>query len=414
MNDEKFCSSEWSQLERLAVLEATALLDTPAEEAFDQFTRLASTILQTPVALVSLVDRDRQFFKSSVGLPEPWASNRQTPLSHSFCKHVVSTSAPLSVSDARSHPLLQNNLAILELGVIAYLGIPLTTAQGYTLGSFCVIDGKPREWTLREMEILRDLATLIIDKIELRLLAKQLHTDYLNLRNLELYREEMVHMLIHDMRNPLTAFLGGLELMQLMGEMTDRQTHLVNMSREGGKMLLQMINGILDASKTETRFIALQLVDINPAQVIKDACEQMSPLAEKGGVQLTWNTTCEKLHRADAIKLHRVLVNLIGNAIQHTPRGGAIAVETQAEGNAVRFSVTDSGQGIPSDAFEQIFKKFGQVKTHRVTGPSTGLGLPFSRMVVEAHGGRIWAESELGKGTSFHFTIPVFPQPPET
>jgi GAF domain-containing protein len=139
MNDEKLCLSELYQLERLAVLEATALLDTPAEEAFDQFTRLASTILQTPVALVSLVDQDRQFFKSSVGLPEPWASSRQTPLSHSFCKHVVSTSEPLSVSDARSHPLLQNNLAILELGVIAYLGIPLTTSQGFTLGSFCVI-----------------------------------------------------------------------------------------------------------------------------------------------------------------------------------------------------------------------------------------------------------------------------------
>jgi signal transduction histidine kinase len=411
MNDEKLCLSELYQLKRLAVLEATALLDTPAEEAFDQFTRLASTILQTPVALVSLVDQDRQFFKSSVGLPEPWASSRQTPLSHSFCKHVVSTSEPLSVSDARSHPLLQNNLAILELGVIAYLGIPLTTSQGFTLGSFFVIDGKPREWTLREMEILRDLATLIIEKIELCLLAKQMHADYLNLRNLELYREEMVHMLIHDMRNPLTAFLGGLELMQRVGGMTDRQKHFVDMSHEGGKMLLQMVNSILDASKTETRLIALKLVDLDPAQVVEDACEQMAPLAEKGCVQLTWNTTCKKPHKVDAGKLHRVLVNLIGNAIQHTPMGGAIAVRTQAdEGDSVRFSVTDSGQGIPSDAFEQIFKKFGQVKTHRVTGPFTGLGLPFSRMVVEAHGGRIWVESELSRGTSFHFTIPALPQ----
>jgi signal transduction histidine kinase len=411
MNNQKLSASELNQLERLAALEATALLDTPPEEAFDQFTRLASTILQTPVALVSLVDRDRQFFKSSVGLPEPWASFRQTPLSHSFCKHVVGTSELLSVSDARTHPLLKDNLAVPELGVIAYLGIPLTTAQGFTLGSFCVIDGKPREWTPREMEILQNLATLIIEKIELRLLAKQMYADYLNLRNLELYREEMIHMLIHDMRNPLTAFLGGLELMQLVGGMTDQQKHLVGLSREGGKTLLQMINSILDVSKTETRLIALHLVDITPAQVIEEACEQMAPLAEKGGVRLTWHTTCKKPHRADAIKLNRVLVNLISNAIQHTPRGGAIAVETQAdEGNAVRFSVTDSGQGIPLDAFEQIFKKFERAKTRRVTGTSTGLGLPFSRMVVEAHGGRIWVESELGQGTSFHFTIPALPQ----
>jgi signal transduction histidine kinase len=408
---ENLSSSELYQLERLAVLDATALLDTPAEEAFDQFTRLASTILQTPVALVSLVDQERQFFKSSVGLSEPWASRRQTPLSHSFCKHVVSTSEPLCVSDARAHPLLRDNLAIAELGVIAYLGIPLTTSQGFTLGSFCVIDGKPREWTSREMDILRDLATLIIDKIELRLLAKQLHVDYLDLRNLEFYREEMIHMLIHDMRNPLSAFLGGMELMQKVGEMTARQKQFVEMAHQGGNILLQMINGILDASKTETRLIALQLDNITPTQMIEDACEQMAPLAEKAGVQLIWHTTCDQPHKADAGKLHRVLVNLISNAIQHTPIGGTVTVGAQAEAeNMLQFSITDTGQGIPAEAFEQIFKKFGRVKTHRVTGASTGLGLPFSRMVVEAHGGRIWVESELNHGTSFYFTLPAFDQ----
>jgi signal transduction histidine kinase len=406
--------SELYDLERLAVLEAAALLDTPAEEVFDQFTRLASTILQTPVALVSLVDRNRQFFKSSVGLSEPWASRRQTPLSHSFCKHVVSSSEPLSVSDARAHPLLRDNLAIAELGVIAYLGIPLTTSQGFTLGSFCVIDGKPREWTSREIEILRDLATLVIDKIELRLLAKQLHVDYLNLRSLELYHEEMVHMLIHDMRNPLTAFLGGMELMQKVGELTDRQKQFVDMAQQGGNMLLQMISSILDASQTETRLIALQLADVIPTQILADACEQMAPLAEKAGVQLHWSTICDQPHQADAGKLHRVLVNLISNAIQHTPVGGTVTVGAQVEAeNMIRFSVADMGQGIPAEAFEQIFKKFGRVKTHRVTGASTGLGLPFSRMVVEAHGGRIWVESELNHGTSFYFTLPAFDQSPE-
>ena len=107
------------ELERIAVLEATALLDSPADASFDRFTRLACNILQTPVALVSLVDQHRQFIKSCAGLNEPWSQIRQTPLSHSFCKHVVTTSEVLMIEDARQHPVLKDSPAIVYLGVIA-------------------------------------------------------------------------------------------------------------------------------------------------------------------------------------------------------------------------------------------------------------------------------------------------------
>lgn len=153
---------------RLEVLRKLALLDTPAEEAFDRVTRLASKMVKAPVSLVSLVDADRQFFKSFVGLPEPWASVRQTPLTHSFCQHVVDTGEPLVVADARTEPMLKDNLAIPDLNVIAYLGIPITTQTGAELGSFCVIDGKPRTWTSDEIEIVRELTKTVIEIIELR------------------------------------------------------------------------------------------------------------------------------------------------------------------------------------------------------------------------------------------------------
>ena len=99
------------------------------------------------MALVSLVDEDRQFFKSEVGLPAPWSERRQTPLSHSFCKHVVANRRPLIVHDAREDPALCTNGAVADLNVIAYLGVPLTTDDGEVIGSFCVIDGCPRAWT---------------------------------------------------------------------------------------------------------------------------------------------------------------------------------------------------------------------------------------------------------------------------
>ena len=123
-----------------------ALLDTPTEDAFDRLFRLAARLVNAPVALVSLVDVDRQFFKSCIGLPEPWRSRRETPLSHSFCQHNRVAGHPLLIEDARTHPLVNDNLAIRKLNVIAYLGIPPVTSDVYALCSFCVIDSKPRWW----------------------------------------------------------------------------------------------------------------------------------------------------------------------------------------------------------------------------------------------------------------------------
>ena len=171
---------------RLAALRRSALLDTPVEAAFDRLTRLATTILGVPVSLVSLVDGDRQFFKSAVGLPEPWASRRETPLSHSFCQHVVRDAMPLVVPDARLDPMLSSNLAISELGVVAYAGIPIMTSDGHALGSFCAIDSKPRAWTEHEISILGELTALVVSEIELR--AALTRAEELAARNREVQR----------------------------------------------------------------------------------------------------------------------------------------------------------------------------------------------------------------------------------
>ena len=160
--------AELKAASRLAALDRSGLLDSPAEAAFDRLTRLAARLLGVPVASMSLVDDHRQFFKSQVGLADPWASTRETPLTHSFCQHVVATDSPLVVTDARTHPILAGNPAIAELNVVAYAGVPLTTADGQTLGSFCAIDGRPRDWTAREIETLRELAAMAMTEVALQ------------------------------------------------------------------------------------------------------------------------------------------------------------------------------------------------------------------------------------------------------
>jgi serine phosphatase RsbU (regulator of sigma subunit) len=153
---------------RLRALESAALLDTPAEMAFDRLTSLASRILGAPVALVSLVTPDRQFFKSQCGLPSPYSERRETPLSHSFCQYVVEDGAALIVEDAREDERLASNLAIADLGVIAYAGYPIRTLDGEVLGSFCAIDDRPRVWSPGDLEILSELASAATDVVALR------------------------------------------------------------------------------------------------------------------------------------------------------------------------------------------------------------------------------------------------------
>jgi len=159
--------------DRLDALRATGLLDSDVTPAFDRLARVAAQVLNAPVALVSLVDSDRQYFKSCLGLPEPWASQRQVPLSHSFCQHAVATREPLLVTDSREHELLRDNPAIRDMGVIAYAGIPLIDADGHALGTLCVIDSQPRQWTTQQVQLLSDLAAAVVTEITLATAASQ-------------------------------------------------------------------------------------------------------------------------------------------------------------------------------------------------------------------------------------------------
>lgn len=146
---------------RLAALNATHLLDSDPDPELDAVTKLAAQLLKTPLALVSLLDDRRQFFKSAAGLPPPLDKTRGTLLDFSFCQWVVSSSDDLQVEDARVHPVLRSNRAVSDLGVVAYLGVPLSAAGGETLGSFCAIDTQPHAWHEDDVAIMRDLARIV-------------------------------------------------------------------------------------------------------------------------------------------------------------------------------------------------------------------------------------------------------------
>lgn len=160
------------------VLRTLELVDAPPEREFDVFTSLTSRILDVPVALVSVVEegRDRQFFKSMFGLGGVWAERRQTPLSHSFCQYVKRDNRPLVVENAPGDVRVCDNLAIPDLGVVAYLGVPFHGADGAPLGALCAIDSTRRRWKKRHIKIMTDLAFALTTVVRHRAALRRAHS----------------------------------------------------------------------------------------------------------------------------------------------------------------------------------------------------------------------------------------------
>ena len=239
--------------------------------------------------------------------------------------------------------------------------------------------------------------------------TSELQQSYVRLQELETLRDDLTNMIIHDLRTPLTSVIAGMQTVELAGELNDLQREMMAIALRGGDTLLAMINDLLDVEKLESGSMQLEYCVLSPYELIELAVGQIAPLAEVKNLILIRDIAVDLPRlRADENKLCRTLVNLLGNAIKFTPSGGAVTVAARhgEEKESVIFSVSDTGEGIPREAFPRIFEKFGQVES-RQNGRrmSTGLGLTFCKLAVEAHGGKIGVESVPGEGSTFRFTI---------
>lgn len=260
---------------------------------------------------------------------------------------------------------------------------------------------------------LREVLARVETHLQLRRQKMLLQQNYQRLQELERLRDDLTHLIIHDLRTPLTNLLSGLQTLQMMGPDGDNLTcrELLEVAIQGGETLLGMINDLLDVKKMEEGFMKLELQEIHGADLVEKAVQQVKVLAWEKDLQ--WIIKVDQglpPFSADGTMLRRVLINLLGNAIKFTPAGGEITLTVQAAPleEAILFTVADTGEGVPREYFERIFEKFGQVELrHSGQWMSTGLGLAFCKMAVEAHGGRIWVESDVGKGSQFSFIIPL-------
>jgi len=244
--------------------------------------------------------------------------------------------------------------------------------------------------------------------------SAQLADTLAKLQRAEEMRDSLTAMLVHDLRTPLTTLIGPLEMLKDgdLGQLTEMQGEIVSMSLGSGQRLLGLVNELLDISKMEAGELKIRAESLRPQEAIQKAVETVSLSQYGGGAPISIEVAPDTpLLQADSELVTRVLINLLGNAIKFTPTSGKItagATRDENDPKMVRFYVRDTGEGIPPEDIDRVFDKFGQVETRRAgRKQSTGLGLTFCKLAVEAHGGRIWVDSQLGEGSTFSFTLPM-------
>ena len=305
-------------------------------------------------------------------------------------------------------------------GAKAMLATPLLTAP-WPIGCIVVGRNEPRPFTPQEIGVLKTFADQAVIAIEnVRLLQE------LEKRNVEIkeksqqieaanrHKSEFLAHMSHELRTPLNSIIGFSELLRerLFGELNEKQAEYTEDILSSGRHLLSLINDILNISKVEAGRMELELAAFDLPVAIDNAHTFVRERATTHGVTLDVKVD-ERLSEfvGDERKIKQILLNLLTNAVKFTPEGGRIEINARPINGAVEISVRDTGVGIAPEDQSRIFEEFRQLRSEHAhkEGEGTGLGLTLAKKFVELHGGRIWVESEISKGSKFTFTLPISP-----
>lgn len=409
MNEKTSAEAHLRDRGRLHSLAETGLMDTPERESLRRYARIATRALRVPVSLVSLVDDERQFFAGAHGLDAPWKEQRQTPLSHSFCQYVVNERSALVVEDARNHALVCDNLAIEELNVAAYAGVPLCDTNGNVLGGFCVIDDQPRRWTPDELKLLQLLADEVAEEIELARrtwLAEKAETDLaeINQEIAAAHQRAAEHnaAVMHDLRTPLQVV--SVAVSSLVEHPSIKASAALGKTVE---MLQRNVRQAFKLVKTSGHRYSdddlFKHVDV--ADLVARVCEDLAT-GQSVAVDLSLEPS-EVL--ADPMMIRRAVQNLFSNALRFA--ACRIEVTVACRDDLVRIVVEDDGEGLPREEDYQRVWELG--RRFHSTRSNTGLGLAVTRQLIQALGGSVRARpSDLG-GARFELWLPLARRKPQ-
>lgn len=409
-----------NEAERLEALRRYHILDTGSDPAFDDLAALASHICGTPIALVSLIDADRQWFKARIGIDVSETARRD-----SFCGHAIVADDLLVVEDALADERFADNpLVSSDPSIRFYAGSKLTTADGYALGSLCVVDRVPRKLTPAQEQALRALSRQVVVQMEHRrnvlemaevVADRKLTNEFKAAKQAaeaaSRAKSDFLANISHELRTPLNGILGMTDLVLSSG-LTAEQRDQLSVVKSSAEALLSLVVDVLDFSEIESGHIDPDVSEYCIRDCVDVVLNTMMPRARDKGLELVTHTRSNvpQLVIGDAKRLRQIIGHLVDNALKFTDRGRiAVALETEMplkDGILLHCSVEDTGIGILPEKQLAVFDVFTQGDgslTRRHGG--AGLGLTICSRLVSKMGGRIWVDSELGTGSKFHFTL---------
>ena len=367
---------------RLGALADYHVLDTPEEESLDDLTRLTAELLEVPICLVSLVDRDRQWFKSHHGIEV-----RETPRAVAFCDHAIRGRAPMVVNDALLDPRFRDNpLVVDDPNIRFYAGVPLLSPDGHALGTLCAIDRVPREIEPTKIDLLVRLAKQAEIQIELRRRLWLLDQSLDELRSRQHSREVLAGMVVHDLRSPLTTVILAVSSARELTEGLAKE--VLDEAFTAAETIQRQLMDVLDICLAGSGSLTFRPAVTSLGSLVKCSLASLRRVAAKSDVSLEWiGELSDDEVELDPALTRRLLDNLLQNALKHSPAGSRITVRAVDLGDdRVRISVLDEGEGIPHVDHERVFDLFAR-GDRSLKG--RGIGLTFCAEVVRLHGGTI-------------------------
>lgn len=389
---------------RLEKLQQYRILDTAPEDAFDRITRIVAKTIGVPIALVSLVDRDRQWFKSRHGLDA-----LETPRELAFCAHAILGDKVFVIEDASLDDRFADNpLVAHDPAIRFYAGAPLKTVDGLNIGTLCAIDRQPHKLSDDHRQLLEDLAHLVVDEMELRIALQRAMDEAAEENRLRLAHDEFLATVSHELRTPLTSIRGTLGLLQnqVLGTLPDAAVKMLEIANRNTDNLINLINDLLDVQKLTSGNLHFDFGVVDCHDLITTTVQDVEGYAEQRGVTLVLHAEPVSSIVGDPARLSQALKNLISNAVKASTRNDEVTITLAKRDDAIHFSIQDKGCGIPKKFRPYVFDRFAQAESAN-KAKGTGLGLAITKAIVEAHNGTVEFESEEGAGTTFHIIIPI-------
>ncbi|MFB9323621.1 GAF domain-containing sensor histidine kinase [Cryptosporangium minutisporangium] len=387
---------------RLRSLRDQQILDTGAEPEFDSIAQLAAEICEAPIALITLVDEDRQWFKARVGY-EP----QETALNASFCVRALDVPDLLEVPDTRDDARFADNPMVTgEPYIRFYAGSPMRVSDGHALGTVCVLDRTPRTLSAAQRRALRALARHATAEVELRRYAHEAAGHAGRAQELDELKDRILSTVGHELRTPLSSIRGYLEVLLDDSDRLDPvlARQFLGVMQRNSERLLHLVDDMLTAAEFGTGAFSLRLADVDLAALVTAVVEENRPLTDHQRVRLVLEAPERVVVSAARRPLEQALRHLLLNAIRYTAQGEIrVRVEDNPDPAVV---VSDTGAGIAAEDLPRLFDPFyrsAEADADAVQG--VGLGLTVVRAIVEAHGGRITIDSEPAQGTTVRLTL---------